>query len=275
MIVASATTFRETFAPVILKKRAARLRRTTGDNRYYAAVERLEQGKSVASTLGNALTRPMRLLAFHPIIQVVAVTSAFNYGLLYIVLATFAELWIKHYRQPVELSGLHYLAIAIGEVVGSQLGGPLMDFQYQRLMRRLGQEPEPESRFPLSFFFIPITAAGLFIYGWTAEYRLHWVVVDIGAFVAMFGLQAAGLPSQAYVIDVYPEHTSSAMAAMQFMRSLTAFLFPLFAPAMYARMGYGWGNSTIAFGTLVLGVPSTFLLWKFGDRLRAKTQSSY
>ncbi|KAK2594376.1 hypothetical protein QQS21_007936 [Conoideocrella luteorostrata] len=275
MIIASYLTFEETFAPVILKKRAEKLRKTTGDTRYYAAFERLEQGKHLASILGRAVSRPMRLLALHPIIQVAAIISAFEYGLLYIVLATFAELWIEHYGQPIELSGLHYLACALGEIAGSQLGGPLMDFLYKKAAGKANGPPRPESRIPLmfaSYVFVPV---GLVIYGWTAEHRVSWVAVDAGIFIVMFAGQVAGMPIQAYVMDVYSEHTSSALAAMQFLRSLTAFLFPLFAPAMYSGLGYGWGNSVIALAALCVGVPAPLILWKLGRRFRDRLVSTY
>ena len=65
------------------------------------------------------------------------------------------------------------------------------------------------------------------------------------------------------------------MAAEQFVRSLTAFLFPLFAPIMYQKLGYGWANSILALAGLALGLPLPIYLWKYGARLRAKAVSTY
>lgn len=91
----------------------------------------------------------------------------------------------------------------------------------------------------------------------------------------MLGMQVTGMPLQAYIMEAYPEHTGSAGAASQFLRSLTAFSFPLFAPTMYKILGYGLGNTTIAFIGLVVGLPAPLLLWYYGARLRARAQSSY
>jgi hypothetical protein len=277
MIFVSFTTFKETYAPYILQKEAKKLRRETGDQRYQTLHERLHTSKSKSlSILIRTLTRPLRLLATHPIIQVTAVISAFNYGVLYIVLSSFSALWTGEYGLSVELSGLHYIAIALGEVAGLQLGGPLMDrlFVYMRA-RSSGDEHVPEFRIPLTFLGAPLVPIGLLIYGWTAQYHVHWIAVDIGIFFAMFGLQIAGMPLQAYVIDTYVEHTSSALAAMQFLRSLTAFLFPLFTPTMYRVLGYGWGNSLLAFASLLVGFPAPLIMWAYGARLRARAVSSY
>jgi hypothetical protein len=91
----------------------------------------------------------------------------------------------------------------------------------------------------------------------------------------MFGMQTSGMALQAYTIDAYPEHTSSAMAATQFLRSLTAFLFPLFTPYMYNALGYGWGNSAMGLASLVLGFLGPSVLWYWGAGLRKKARSTY
>lgn len=275
MILVSFTAFHETYAPKILNRRAAKLRKETGDARYYTEHERAMAGKSVAFILHRALSRPLRLLMFHPIIQINAILAGFEYGILYIVLASFADLWVKQYHTSVELSGLHYLAIAFGEIAGSQIGAPLMDGYYRRVRARSPEgNPEPEHRIPLTIPGLLIAPIGLLLYGWAANFQVHWIVVDIGIFVACFGMQLQGIPMSAYVMDAYVEHTSSALAAQQFLRSMTAFLFPLFAPIMYEKMGYGWGNSAMALAGLVLAAPGSFILWYFGGTLRRRMFST-
>ncbi|KAL4804681.1 major facilitator superfamily domain-containing protein [Aspergillus unguis] len=275
MILVSFSVFRETYAPLILSRRAENLRRETNNSQYKTAEERLHGHNGPWSTLGRALIRPLRLLAFHPIIQINAVISAFYYGILYIVLSTFSELWTEHYNQSVEISGLHYIAIAIGEILGSQATAWLMDRLYKYWTVTLERGHTPEARVPADLIGAVIGPLGLFMYGWTAQYRLHWAIVDVGILVATMGMQSNGMPLQAYVMEAYPEHTSSASAASQFLRSLTAFLFPLFAPRMFDVLGYGWANSTIAIVGLVLGVPAPFVLWVWGAKLRARARESY
>lgn len=275
MVVACYFAFFETYAPLILRCRAEALRRETGDSRYYTAAERLEAGRSVKSVLRRSLSRPLRLLAFHPIIQVMALLSAFYYGILYIVLSTYAEMWMTTYGDSVQTSGLHYIAPSLGEIVGSQICGPLMDIIFKKMKEREDGVIRPEFHIPLLLPGAILAPIGLFLYGWSAHYRVFWLVVDIGVFLTTFGMQVGGQPLQAYVIDAYPEHTSSATAASQFIRSLTAFAFPLFAPKLYHSLGQGWGNSTLAFISLAIGVPAPVLIWLYGPKLRARAQSSY
>lgn len=274
MIAVSFPSFHETYAPTILARRAATLRKDTGDDRYYTEHERAMADKSLVFVLSRALSRPVRLLAFHPVIQITALISAVDYGILYIVLATFADLWTKRYHQSVEISGLHYIACALGEVAGSQVGAPIIDRYYRHMQARHPEsELAPEYRILPSFPGALIGSIGFIIYGWTADYGVHWIAVDVGIFIALFGMQYAGMTLSAYTMDAYRDHTSSALAATQFLRSLTAFLFPLFAPKMYDAMGYGWGNTLVGILALLLGA-TPLVLWFWGAQLRRKAQST-
>lgn len=117
---------------------------------------------------------------------------------------------------------------------------------------------------------IVLIPAGLFWYGWAAEKLAPWAVVDVGAAVFGCGIILSTQAMQQYVMESFREHVASAVAASQFLRSIFGFCFPLFAPALYNSLGYGWGNSTIAFVFLALGMPGPFMLWMFGAKLRAK-----
>jgi MFS family permease len=267
--------FYESYGPVLLRRRAEKLRNDTGDSRYHAAVERRESGRSTLWKISRSLSRPLRLLIFHPIIQIQAILQGINYGLLYFALASFSALHVSAYGDSVAMSGLHYIAICIGTISGSQLCGPLMDFAYKRLTNSRGGTATPELRIPLllpGVFFAPI---GFLLYGWAAQYHLFWIVVDIGVALLSLGMQVFDTTLHAYVMDAYPEHISSASAATQVLRSLLAFAFPLFSNSLYNSVGYGWGNSLLAFLSIGIALPSTGILWHFGPRLRARHQSSY
>ncbi|RAO66466.1 uncharacterized protein BHQ10_002478 [Talaromyces amestolkiae] len=272
MIAVSFFSFHESYGALLLRRRADNLRRRTGNTQYYTAAERLDGNRSAIGILWKALTRPLRLLLFHPIIQVSATLSGLNYGIMYITLSTFSDLWTSQYHESIEISGLHYIACASGELVASQIGGPLMDFLYNR---QKNENPSPESRLRLMYPGILAAWLGVLLYGWAADYRLFWLVVDIGVVIMMFGMQLGGMPMMAYVIDTYGEHTSSALAATQFVKSLTAFLFPLFAPAMYQALGFGWTNTVMALIGLSIAAPLPFVIWKYGPKLRAKAISTY
>ena len=265
----------ETYASIILQRKAVRVRKETGDHRFHTASEKLSEGRPTLWVLQRGLSRPIRLLVFHPIIQLQACLSAFYYGLLYLVISTYADLWTSKYGESVAASGLHYIALSIGEVAGAALGGPLMDIVFRKLKARTNGTEAPEYHMPLMLPTAIAISVGLLLYGWTAQAQIPWPVVDVSVAVFSCGMQISGMALQAYVIDAYPDNTSSAQAAAQFPRSLAAFGFPLFGPSMYEALGYGWANTLLAIIAFLVSVTAPIFIWMYGSRLRAKARASF
>ena len=101
--------------------------------------------------------------------------------------------------------------------------------------------------------FLPI---GLLLMGWPAEQHWHWILIDIGMVLIGIAFILNALTIQSYTLDTFTIHAASAQAAVVFFRSLCAFSFPLFAPKMYAALGYGKGDTILAAIAALLGVPS-------------------
>lgn len=93
------------------------------------------------------------------------------------------------------------------------------------------------------------------------------MVPVIGTGVIGFGLLMTFMPASTYLVDVFTVHAASAMAANTVLRSLMAALIPLSSQNMYAKLGYGWGNSLLAFVSLFL-IPVPFGLIFYGERIR-------
>ncbi|EOD52681.1 MFS multidrug transporter [Neofusicoccum parvum] len=257
--------FRETHGQTILKKKAKKLRQQTGRN-YRAEFE--ATSPSLAHRLKVGLTRPYRLLISQPILQLLSLLLAYNFGILYIVLSTFATMWINRYNQSTATSGLNYLALVIGYTIAAQIGGPATDRIWAHMKQKHHGHTSPEYRVPLMVPGVLLIPAGLVWYGWSVQYRLHWAMPDVGIGLFGCGNILATQAMQAYVMDAFADHTASASAASQFLRNLFAFAFPIFAPRMYDSLQFGWGNSLLAFMFLAMGVPGPFVLWKWGAKLR-------
>ncbi|KAF4503314.1 MFS multidrug transporter [Fusarium agapanthi] len=107
--------------------------------------------RSLRPVILRALSRPLRFLFTQPILQVIATFLAYNFGFLYIVLSTFATLWIERYGQSEWESGLHYFALVIGYTVAAQGGAILMDKLWGCLKKKAGDITAPEYRVPLCY----------------------------------------------------------------------------------------------------------------------------
>ncbi|KAI0384215.1 MFS general substrate transporter [Hypomontagnella monticulosa] len=266
LVVIALFIFKETYEVILLNRRAAKLRKSTG-NPYYTKAQGASE--TLKARLSRSLSRPLRLLLTQPILQVVAIFLAYNFGILYLVLSTFATLWIERYGQTQTQSGLNYIALVIGYTIAAQVGGRLMDRLWAYLKGRAGNSTAPEYRVPLMIPGAVLIPLGLLVYGWTAERHMHWIVPDVGIAILGCGIINNTQALQAYVMDAYREYVASASAASQFLRSIAGFAFPIFAPAMYQNLGYGWGNSVLALTFVVIGWPAPFLLWRYGAKLRS------
>ena len=85
------------------------------------------------------------------------------------------------------------------------------------------------------------------------------------------GIMYTYLPIQMYLTDAYTTCAASANSACTISRSICGGLLALAMKPQYIRLGYGWGNSLLAFVALVL-VPLTFLLSNFGKSIRTNAR---
>lgn len=265
--------FRETFAPVLLGRKAAKLRRETGNHALHTKWETSD--RTFATVAKTALVRPFILLGTQPILQVLTLYITYLFGLTNLALATFPALWSAQYHESVSISGLNYLSLAIGYILGTQSCSRLIDIVYKRLKRTRGNGiGQPEFRLPLLLPGALMVPIGLVWYGWSAQKQLSWAMPDAGAVIFAAGIKYGLQCTQLYALDVYPTYAASASAAGTFMRSLAGFGFPLFAPYLYQRLDYGWGNSVLALVAVMIGLPMPFLLWVYGPALRRRSPYS-
>ncbi|CCL98322.1 uncharacterized protein FIBRA_00316 [Fibroporia radiculosa] len=273
--VCSIPFLKETFAPVLLEKKAARVRKEMdvekGNQRAVRTVFQTPE-RVWKQLILKAMVRPFVLLIQEPIIQLVALYLAFIYGVIYLVLTTIPDIFSNVYHENVGIGGLHYIALGLGLFLTSQANARLLDRVYIYFKMRNGGVGRPEFRLPTVLpgaFFLPI---GLFMSGWAAEKHAPWIVTDIGLAFIGSGMILTFQGMQTYVIDAFTTYAASALAAVSCFRSLAGFGFPLFAPPMYNALGYGKGNTILAAVALAIGPPSVFMFWKYGDRIRGMSR---
>lgn len=138
-------TLRETYAPVILARKAARLRRETGNWRLETIHERQKRLKGLKARqilLAN-MTRPFVLL-LTPICFGLSLYMALLYGYLYLLFVTFPDVYENTYGWSTGVAGLAYLGPGIGFLIATALGGKFTDTIYLALAARNGGRGRPE-----------------------------------------------------------------------------------------------------------------------------------
>ncbi|KAG5351218.1 hypothetical protein C0989_007369 [Termitomyces sp. Mn162] len=160
------------------------------------------------------------------------------------------------YHEKTSIAGLHYIAFGVGLTLASQVNARYMDRIYIYFKNKNNGVREPEFRLPSMVPGTIILPIGMFITGWAAQNKVHWIVTDIGIALVGGGMILLFQSIQTYVVDTFTLHAASALAAVSCLRSFAGFGFPLFAPAMYNSLGYGKGNTILACVAIVLGCPA-------------------
>ncbi|KAK3291686.1 major facilitator superfamily domain-containing protein [Chaetomium fimeti] len=259
----------ETYPPKILKVKANRLRKETGNKALHTEFE--SPDRTFFQSLRKNLMRPFIMLFTQPTIQITALYRAYLYGLMYLVFASFPMVWEKQYQQEPSRASLNYLSLGVGFVIGLQVSGPLIDKVYCHLKARFDHPGRPEFRVPLMFPTALITPAGLIMYGVTAHLQLHWALPNVGAGIFAAGLILSFQCAQTYVVDSYERYAASATGAAAFVRTMAGFSFPLFAPKLYEALGIAWGNAVLAGTAVVLCLAAPMVLWRWGEWIRSKS----
>ncbi|KAJ5773863.1 hypothetical protein N7457_008759 [Penicillium paradoxum] len=257
----------ETYAPVLLERKAARLRKSTGNTAYKS---RLDSGIPPKQLFIRSLIRPSKMLILSPIVALMSTYIAVLYGFLYILFTTFTIVFEGQYNFNASASGLSFLGSGVGMLIGLAYVGTLSDRKIRLKLERK-ETPVPEDRLPM-YLTIPgslAIPAGLFVYGWSTDKVVHWIVPEIGNAVIGFGMIIILMCVQTYLVDAFLAHAASAVAACTVLRSLLGALLPLCGLQMYEKMGLGWGNSLLAFLALAMApIPILFQIW--GEKLRTK-----
>jgi hypothetical protein len=176
----------ETYPPRLLQLKARALRARSGKPEFRTEWEQSETDRTLAGLLRVALSRPWVMLGTQPIIQVLALYQAFNFGTLYLLISSFPALWEGRYGMPRGDATLNYISLAVGSLIGVYICAPATDRVYAGLKRRYAiPEDErglPEFRVPLMVPASIITPCGIFLYGWAAEGKLHFLVPNVSLY---------------------------------------------------------------------------------------------
>jgi len=258
---------RETYAPILLNRKAKKLRKLTGNQNLHSIYE-IATGETTFGKFYVNLSRPLTLLCTHPMVFGLGIFMAIAYGCLYILIVTFPTVWGEVYGFSEGSTGLMYLSFLIGYMIG------IVFFQYsatwllKKLIAKNGGVSKPEFRLPFLLVSGITLPVGLFWYGWGAEKQMHFMFTAVGASIFAFGVIAVFYCIQNYLIDMNPRFAASSIAAASIFRSFLGFAFPLFAQNMFAKLGYGWGCSIFGFIALATGIPFPLFVVLYGEKLR-------
>jgi len=256
--------FPEVYAPYLLKRKAQRLRKETGDDRWHHPHEDVKiDPKSIVT---KHFTRPVRMLITEPMVACIALYASFVYALLYMTLEVFPIVFEENRGWPQVSSTLPFLALFVG-VLCALCVNLANQPRYMRIVDANGGKPVPEARLAPMVIGGVSFVIGLFWFGWTAGPSIPWPSCVIAAAFIGAGFNIIFQQCINFLVDTYLLYAASAVSANTFLRSLLAGGLPLAARPMFLNLGVGPAMSILG-GVAALALPVPFILMKYGQSLR-------
>ena len=261
---------KETYKKIILQQRAKRLHidppakvGPTG----FAAIKFL---------FTVTLFRPVYMIFNEPIVFFFSLYTGFAFSVLFAFFAAFPIVFEGVYHFQTGFSGLTFLGIGLGVVIGVVTSITINRIWYRKeyvkslAEGRLGAVA-PEHRLyaaMMGSFGIPL---GLFWFAWTSRADIHWISPVLATIPFAWGNISIFTSAALYLVDVYgPLNGASALAANGLMRYLLGAVFPLFTIQMYTKLGIAWATSLLGFLSLLM-LPIPWVLFKYGKQVRKKS----
>ncbi|CDW97277.1 hypothetical protein [Sporisorium scitamineum] len=244
----------ETFAPVLLARKAKQLRRLDpeGNKDLYAPHEKSDW--SVGGIAHRTLPRPFEILTQEPILVLITIYLSIVYGILY-----------KGFN--LGESGLMFIAVGLGTTIGGTIS-IFFSLRYKQLTRFWHNVPPPEERLWGSMVAGPILVLGAFWLGWTGNYpSVPWYVPGLALIPIGMSFTLVFISLLAYIVDCYTFYAASALAANTTIRSAVGAAFPLFTRNAYLGLGTNWASSLLGFVALAL-TPFPWIFYVYSSKIR-------
>lgn len=260
----------ETYGPILLLRRAKRIRKQIGHSNVRAPIELEPRG--LVQMVRVVLTRPIRMAVSEAIVAFTCLYLSLIYGIFYIFLQTYDIVYGGVYGLNSGEQGLAFLPIGVGAGIAG-----LIYLLYEHILnnaRARGAswaQKEEMRRLPLACIGGPFIVISLFWSAWASRPSVHWVVPMLSGVAFGIGYLLIFIALLNYLVDAYQSFAASAMAATSMTRSLVGAVLPFATKSLYETLGIAWASSLLGFLSLLMCIiPFGFIVW--GDFLRRNSQ---
>ncbi|CEL03201.1 hypothetical protein ASPCAL04358 [Aspergillus calidoustus] len=280
----------ETYGPILLKWKAAHLRKVTGDRRYRSEMDM--QKLALFSRITQACVRQFTLTVHEPIILFISLYMT----VIYIVLFTFFDGYPYIFQEVYEISqgltNIIWVAMYVGIALAS-LWVPVVYIWTKKEFAAASSYPatssaeadqnegsssddespkkahptRPENRLWFAMLGAPFIPIALFWMGWTDYQSISIWSPIVASAVFGFGTINVFISSYMYVIDSYDAYAASALGFMTVSRYCAAGGMTVVGIPFYSNMGVHYTLTILGCISVVM-TPLPYVFWKYGHIIR-------
>jgi len=257
----------ETYAPTLLRRRAAKLRKDNNNKKYWSTYDDLQPFWPL---LRVNLSRPFVLMVTEPILIFWDIYVAIVYGVLYLCFVAYPIVFSEIRGWSAGLSGLAFCGIGTGT---------LIIIVCEPLIRKWidSHKPDPETGAPPPEAMVSIVSLGAVLlavgeiwFAWTCTPEYHWAIPISSGILFGAGNSAVFIYASNYLVHSYNIYAASALAGNAVLRSIMGATLPLAGPALYSALGPHWAGTLLGL-IEVACIPIPVIFYLYGGRIRAKS----
>ncbi|KAJ7502432.1 major facilitator superfamily domain-containing protein [Mycena galericulata] len=250
----------ESYAPVLLKRKAHQLRKASGDPTYWAPLDRHEF--SFTRSLMLSCSVPFKLLFVDRMALLLDIWTALLLGILYLMFQAFPIIFEDVHHFNVQTTGLTFLGIGIGMAIGL-CTQPFWNRLSASEAKKHGGIDPPETLLIMGQVGAVLVPLSLYWLAFSTYPEVHWIVPILSSVPFGTGSIFIFTATFTYLVTAYRPIAASALASNSALRSTFAAVFPLFAPTMYNKLGTVGATALLAgLTTIMAPLPSgSFLTW--------------
>ncbi|KAF9531277.1 major facilitator superfamily domain-containing protein [Crepidotus variabilis] len=258
----------ETYLPLLLKMKSAKLRQSTGDSRYWVPLD--HENKDLRKAIIISCCKPFQLVLFDRMALLLDLWTSLILGILYLAFQAFPIIFMTKHQFNMQETGLTFLGIGLGMVIGVS-SQPLWNRAYKKRASSSGGKLPPEDLLLMGEVGAILIPLGLIWLAFTTYKGVPWIIPIIASIPFGTGTFFVFTSTFTYLVVAYRPIAASAMAANSALRSSFAAAFPLFAGAMYHRLGTVGATALLA-GLTAIMAPLPFIFRRIGADLRRKSR---
>ncbi|KAG8737111.1 hypothetical protein FRC10_008578, partial [Ceratobasidium sp. 414] len=251
----------ETYEPVLRVQKARKLRKATGDERWWAPLEKSD--RSITRSIIVSCYKPFEIIVFEPMALLLDIWCSLLLGILYLCFTAFPTIFGTNHGFNTQCVGLSFMGIGFGMIIALATQ-PFWNRLQAKYSAHHAGAPPPETRLFIGMAGAILVPVGLFWMAFTTPKSVHWIVPILGSIPFSTGTVYVFTSVFTFLVVAYRPYAASAMAGNSFLRSAFAAIFPLVSGPMYKRLGTVGATALLAaFHTLCLGAEVGFSLGSF------------
>lgn len=262
------STVKESYAPVLLKRKALKKRAKTGDDRWRS---RYDDPIPILQLLAINLKRPFILTFTEPILWFWDLYVAVCYATYYLCFVAYPIIFRDIRGWSPSISGLAFCGMGVGTALAIA-SEPLA----RRLINIHPREPRtgrvaPESCVSIVCIAAVLTPVGQLWFTWTATpTSIHWIWSILSGIPFAAGQTLIFIYANSYIASSYGIYSASALCGNLVVRSIVGGTLILAGQKMYETMSPHWAGTMIGLLQVVcIAIPVGF--YRLGRNVRMRS----